>query len=91
MQVYLFLLGGFMAGWTCMNWATYADYVVLSVVYATLVVFWTRPAFLKPGGQLEALMFSRIKQQATKESDTILYGKLSDYDNTYGQFIYVLM
>jgi hypothetical protein len=41
-------------------------------VYTTLIVFWTRPAFLRPGGFLEALMFSRIKEQTSKESDTIL-------------------
>ena len=43
-----------------------------SIVYTTLIVFWTRPAFLRPGGFLEALMFSRIKEQTSKESDTIL-------------------
>jgi NAD(P)H-flavin reductase len=91
MMVYFVIVGMLAAGWTCMNWATYVDIVLLSIVFITLITFWSRPAFLRPGGLFEKLMFSRVRNQTGPEQDTILFGKKSDYDFTWGTFVYILM
>lgn len=88
--IYGVLIGSFGVGWTCMTWIAYVDFALLSVVLITLVIFWSRPSFFKPGGVLQSLMFSRIKNHTGDDQDTILFGKPSDYDFTYGQTIYII-
>jgi len=91
MILYFVIVGSFAMGFTCVNWTSYVDFVLFTITYITLIVFWSRPAFLQPGGSLQKLMYARVKNTTGADVDTIMYGKPSDYDFTYGQLIYIAM
>eukprot|EP00961_Rhodomonas_salina_P096838 1302840-Rhodomonas_salina.1 len=58
-----------------------------------LLVFWTRPAMIKPGGPLNAFFTRRIGTATVAGSkDTAIFGAANEYLNwTYSQLLLVLI
>ncbi len=77
----------------CLSWATTVNYILLLTTVTIFFVYWSRPAFLRPGGALSWLMYNRVKvaTKGTFGKDTILLGKADDYDWTYGQWLLVIV
>jgi len=87
------LAASFLVGVHCNTWVAWFSVAAIVVTAAYTILWWGNPPFLRPGGRLSFLKYSRLGTASKIGShDTILFGSLNEIlDLTWAQIFLVAL